>query len=110
MARVRQHELATRSSGIGGDNGSFHTELVRRASLVPADALHLWGVEGIQLPATLTLLLRADLVGARQRPGKCRLERRVACDPAPDVADDPAEPDAQNAHSRWWRLNCLACA
>src|SRR2546428_4916213 len=36
-----QNKLATRCPGIGGDDGSFHTEFVRRAGLAPADALHL---------------------------------------------------------------------
>jgi hypothetical protein len=40
----------------------------RRAGFAFADALDLGGVEGIQLPATLALLLRADLIGAAQTP------------------------------------------
>ena len=63
-----QHELTARRAGIGGDEGSLHTEFVRRAGLAPADALYLRRVEGIQLPAALALLLRADLIGARERP------------------------------------------
>jgi len=51
-------------------------------------------VEGIQLPAALALLLRADLIGPREWPTECRLEVRVARDLAPDVADEPAEPGA----------------
>src|SRR5438552_7105058 len=39
-----QHELATRCPGIGGDDGSLHTELIRRAGLALADALHLRSV------------------------------------------------------------------
>src|SRR5947207_15726519 len=69
-----QHELASRGAGIGGDDGSLHTELIRRAGLALADALHLRSVEGIQLPAALALLLRADLIGAREWPHECRLE------------------------------------
>src|SRR6516225_4694982 len=92
-----QHKLATRCPGIGGDDGSFHTEFVRRAGLAPADALHLRSVEGIQLPAALALLLRADLIGTREWPGEYRLEVRVACNLAPDVANEPAEAGAQNA-------------
>src|SRR5437763_14471858 len=57
-----QNKLATRCPGISGDDGSFHTEFVRRAGLASADALHLRS-EGIQLPAALALLLRADLIG-----------------------------------------------
>src|SRR2546428_11721836 len=33
-----QNKLTTRCPGIGGDDGSFHTEFVRRAGLAPADA------------------------------------------------------------------------
>src|SRR5438132_2208535 len=92
-----QHELTTRCPRIGGDDGSLHTELVRGAGLALADALHLRSVEGIQLPAALALLLRTDLVGAREWPGECRLEVRMARDLAPDVANEPAKPGAQNA-------------
>src|SRR5215470_10863988 len=92
-----QNKLATRCPGIGGDDGSFHTEFVRRAGLALADALHLRSVEGIQLPAALALLLRADLIGTREWPGEYRLEFRVVCDLAPDVANEPAEAGAQNA-------------
>src|SRR5207253_6420166 len=67
------------------------------AGLALADALHLRSVEGIQLPAALALLLRTDLIGAREWPGECRLEVRVACDLASDVANEPAKPGAQNA-------------
>src|SRR5215510_4619769 len=51
-------KLATWCPGIGGDDGSFHTEFVRRSVLPPADALHLRSVEGIQLPAALAVRLR----------------------------------------------------
>jgi hypothetical protein len=61
-----QHELATRCPGIGGDDGSLHAELVRRADLALADTLHLRSVKGIQFPAALALLLRADLIGPRE--------------------------------------------
>src|SRR5262245_38708289 len=74
-----QHELATRCRGIGGDDGSLHTERVRCAGLALADAFHRRSVEGIQLPAALALVLRADLISAREWPSECRLEVRVAC-------------------------------
>jgi hypothetical protein len=54
-------------------------------------------VEGIQLPAALTLLLGTDLVGARERPFKQRLEVGLAGDLTADVADDPPGPNAQEA-------------
>src|SRR6516165_3472453 len=90
------HEPPSGRSAIGGDDGGLHTELVRGAGFAPADALHLRSVEGIELPAALALLLGADLIGARQWPGERFLELLVACDFAPDVAHDPAQPDAQN--------------
>jgi hypothetical protein len=55
-----------------------------------ADALDLGGMEGIELPAALALLLRANLVGARQRPSARRLEIGVAHDLAGAVAHEPA--------------------
>jgi hypothetical protein len=54
-------------------------------------------MEGIQLPAALALLLGAHLEGARQREGKRRLDTLVAGDLAADVADQPAQPRAQDA-------------
>ena len=54
-------------------------------------------MKGIQLPAALTLLLRANLGGAGERPSKCLLQHRLAGDLAAYVADDAAEPRAQPA-------------
>ena len=59
-----QHELTARRAGIGGDDRCLDPELVGRAGLALADAFDLGRVEGIELPAALTLLLRADLGGA----------------------------------------------
>ena len=42
--------------------------------LALADAFDLQGVEGIELPAALALLLRADLSGPPERKGECLLE------------------------------------
>jgi hypothetical protein len=55
------------------------------------------GMEGVKLPAALALLLRADLRGLAKREGECLLQYRLALAPAADLADDPAEPAAQNA-------------
>ena len=71
IARQRlgvQHELAARGAGVGGDDRSLDAELVRRAGVALADALDLGGMEGIEFPAALALLLRADLGGASERP------------------------------------------
>jgi hypothetical protein len=55
------------------------------------------GMEGVKLPAALALLLRADLRGLAKREGECVLQYRLALAPAADLADDPAQPAAQNA-------------
>src|SRR5882757_5718700 len=49
-----QHEQATGSPAVVGDDGGLHAELVRRGGFALADALHLRGMEGIELPAALT--------------------------------------------------------
>ena len=54
-------------------------------------------MEGIKLPAALTLLLGADLVGARKRPFERGFEVGLAGGLAADVADDAPEPSAQDA-------------
>jgi hypothetical protein len=46
----------------------------------------------------LTLALRADLRGPRERALEGRFDGHVACDLAADVADQPAQPGAQEAH------------
>ena len=63
-----EHELAARRAGVGGGDRGFDAELVRCAGLALADAFDLVGMEGIELPAALALLLGADLLGAGQRP------------------------------------------
>ena len=52
---------------------------------------------GIELPAALALLLRADLIGAREWPLEHGLKISLAADLAADVTDDPAKPGAQQA-------------
>jgi hypothetical protein len=55
-----QHKLAAGGAGVGGDDGDLDAELVGRTGLAFADALGLGGMEGIQLPAALALLLERD--------------------------------------------------
>ena len=54
-------------------------------------------MERIELEAALALLLGADLIGFHQRPLEDGLETGIAGDPAADVANDAAEPRAQQA-------------
>src|ERR1017187_6679362 len=100
IARQRlgvQHELAARRAGIGGGDRDLDAELIGRAGVALADALDLGSMEGIQLPAALALLLRADLARARDRPDECLFEFHPIGDLAADVADDAAEARAQEA-------------
>src|SRR3954462_10281428 len=53
-------------------------------------------MKGIELPAALALLLGADLAGSAKRKGECLLEGWLALDLATDVADDPAQPVAND--------------
>ena len=87
-----QHEQATGSPAIVGHNGGLDPELVRCGSLALADAFDLRGVERIELPAALALLLRADLAGPAQWKGECLLQCWLALDLAANVANDPAQP------------------
>ena len=57
----------------------------------------LGGVERIELPAALALLLRSDLARPRQGLRERFFQRRLAFDLAADVADQPPEPRAQEA-------------
>ena len=91
-----RHEQATGIPAIVGDDGGLHSELVWRGGLSFADALHLRGMERIKLPAALALLLRADLRGAAKRQGERLLQCWLALDLAADIADDPAQPAAQD--------------
>jgi hypothetical protein len=52
-------------------------------------------MEGIELVAALALLLGADLTGTCQSGLEGRFKLGVVCDLAADIANDPAEPAAQ---------------
>src|ERR1700676_2915868 len=110
VARQRltvEHELATRRAGVGADDRSLDAELVRRSCLAFTDAFDLGGVEGIELPAALTLSLGTNLLGAPERSGKCRLEIFLAFDLAADVASEPAQPRAQETQLAMMPLELL---
>jgi hypothetical protein len=92
-----QHELAAGCASVGGGDRDLDAELVRRAGLAFADALGLWSMEGIELPAALALLLGSYQSGTGQRQGKRRLEVLLALDLAADIADQPAQSAAQDA-------------
>jgi hypothetical protein len=93
---------------LGGINDAAERKAL---SLALADAFDLGGVEGIELPPGLTLLLRSDLRSTRER----RFEDRREFGPsggnlAADVADVRPSRLRSRRNWRWWRLNCLAWA
>jgi hypothetical protein len=97
--------IGSSSESCDGDGG-FDAELARRAGFALADAL----MEGIKFPTALALLLRADLSGASQRPSNHRLKLRLAGNLATDVANEVAEPCAQQAQLPLVALELLAWA
>src|SRR5664279_4719762 len=58
-------------NGSRSDDRSLDAELIGHAGFAFADAFDLGSMEGIQLPAALALLLRADLASARKQPLEC---------------------------------------
>ena len=75
--------------------------------LALADAFDLRRVEGIELPPALALLLGTDLLGARERPFQYGLEIGLPDDLAANIADQAAEPRAQQAHLAMMALELL---
>src|SRR5713101_6109153 len=90
-----QHELPALGRGDRRDNRDLAAELVGRAGLAFADALHLRRVQRIDLRPALTLLLMAYTRREIEQRAEAVFERCVALDLAADVADDAAEPGAQ---------------
>ncbi len=71
--------------------------------LALADALHLGGVQRIDLGSLLPLFLGQHAIGKGQRLGKDRLQKRVTSNFARDVADHAAKISLQLSQD-------LACA
>jgi hypothetical protein len=74
----------------GGD-AHLDTELVRPVRLALTDALHLRGVQGIDLAAALAALLFQHAPGQEQRPYERFPQIFIPDDVPLDVADDTAE-------------------
>ena len=55
-------------------------------------------MEGIELPAALALALRTDLGGPREWALEGRFDGLVAGNLAADIADQPTQASAQEAH------------
>jgi len=75
------------------------------------DALDLGGMQGIELPAPLALLLGAHLRSTAQGHDKGLLQGLVTLDLASDVADQTAQAGAQELQRpAVARFHCLAWA
>src|SRR5580704_8337508 len=90
-----QHKLAAFGLGRRGGDRYLAAELVRRPRFAFADALHLRGVQRIDLGAALPVILEAYPHRQSEKVGEALLEPVVAGDLAANVADHPAQPDAQ---------------
>src|SRR3984885_3968319 len=86
-----QHELPTFGRGDRSDNRDLAAEFVGCPGLAFADALHLGGVQRIDLGAALALLLMTNPQREIEQRDKAVLERGVAVDLAANVPDDAAE-------------------
>jgi hypothetical protein len=57
VVRQRLACVGRTGASVGGHDRAFDAELVRRRGVALADAIDLGGMEGIELPSALTLLL-----------------------------------------------------
>ena len=90
-----EHELAAPRGGDRRCHAHFASELVGRARLAFADAFDLRRVQRIYLLAALAVILQPDFDREIEEVGEALLEGGIALGLAPDVADDAAEPGAQ---------------
>ena len=101
-----KHEHAAGCARVGGDDGGFDAEFVRRAGLALADAFDL----GRSLPSALALLLEADLRGAPQRAGEDATSVGRSPGKPSSKSDYAAEPAAQQAQLPMVALELLGVA
>ena len=99
-----QHELPALGRGDRGYNRDLAAELVGCPGLAFADALHLGGMQRVDLGPALALLLEADPQREIEQRTKAVLECWVALDLA---ANDRLNPETQNARKPIpTRLSC----
>ena len=90
-----QHELPALGHGDRGHDRDLAAELVGRPGLAFADALHLGGVQRVDLGAALALLLMTDPQRPIEQRAQAVFERGIALDLAADVANDAAKTGSQ---------------
>src|SRR3712207_4766509 len=89
------HELPASAAVKRGCDRDFDPELVGPVRLALADALHLRGMQGVDLAAPLSLPLILDAPGQRQGMSEDALQALAARDLARDVPDHPPQDGAQ---------------
>ena len=82
-----QHELPALGRGDRGYNRDLAAELIWRPGLAFADALHLGGVQRVDLGPALALFLKADPPREIEQRAEAVFERGIALDLATDIAD-----------------------
>jgi hypothetical protein len=90
-----KHELAALRLCRRRRNRDLAAELIRGPGFAFADALHFGGMQRIDLRAALTMILETHPTGQGEQIGEAFSKRIVAGDLTADIADHPAEPDAQ---------------
>jgi hypothetical protein len=96
-AALQPNQIARAALGRGnrGDNRDLAAELVGSSGLAIANALHLGRVQRVDLGPALALLLMANPQRDIEQRSKAVLKCAIAFDLAADIADDAAEPGAQ---------------
>ncbi len=90
-----EHELAALGLGDGCCKRELAAELVGRPRFALADAFDLGSVQGTDLGPAPMMILVANLDGEVEQRGKASLQRLITVDLSADVANDAAEPCAQ---------------
>ncbi len=91
------HKLtALRALDRCGDT-DLDAKLIGLVGLAFANALDLWGMQRIDLLASLALALIADPIGQGELRRKGRIQSLVRTDLAADIADDAAQLGAQGS-------------
>jgi hypothetical protein len=103
-----QHELPAFRLGGRGCHGHLAAELVRRPGLAFADAFNLGGVQRIHFRTALPVILETHPHRQGEQVREAFLERLIASDFAPNIADHAASRIRRNLSSRRARLNWCA--
>jgi len=90
-------ELAAGGASVCRGDGDFAAELIGLVCLALGNALDLWRMPRIELPAPIPTLLPSDLVGAGERRREGLFQPVIVLDAAADIAANPAQTVAQES-------------